>query len=743
MRICTLLCLLLACPAAVAAPVERISVNASGEEANGESDFAVPSATGRYVVFVSSATNLIEGDVNGHPDVFLKDRETGEVELISVASDGTQGNNWSGNGGMGFTSAPRLDVTPDGRFVVFLSQATNLVAGVTDLTNVYLRDRQTQQTEQINFDADGEPSPAFSTGPVSISDDGRFVVYQSVDGTYDTGPDVTFVDILLRDRQEGTTTLVSVNNAGEQAAPAGPTNNNNNDRSDITGDGRLVVFQTSAPNLVPDDSNDATDVFVRDILAGTTSRVSVADDGSQADGPSQLGAIDATGRYVVFTSAATNLVPEAGDDETGLYVRDLLTGTTQRLLEDLDETLFTIPDPGSLSYGRNISGDGRFVVFSTELDTLAGGDANEERDVFRLERATGVSTLLSRSLSGGTGSDQSDRVTINDDGRVMVFTSEADDLVDDDTNRVADIFAAGDILPAAHPYEYAAKMVCGDQSSPEDLRLTRGRYATTVNVHNPKTETVAFSKKLALSIPPGGQQPGAIMPIDVHELAYDAALAVDCSELRQRLFPDGFPDGLIEGFLVLESQGPLDVIGVYTTARFDPGAPEGVSQSSIDVEQVAERRRSADLSVVKAVSTLPIPVTDGATWHIVLNQVAISNAGPDAVTGAALSDLLSLDAVSAFGAAAIVTNPITLPPGAEIVAAEFISPSLSMLDIAFDTIDPGDAVLVSFFALALTVQPPALPESHVELTDRASVQSPALEAVPTDNVAEATVVLVP
>ncbi|KZL20674.1 hypothetical protein PsAD2_01161 [Pseudovibrio axinellae] len=728
---------------AAAAPIERISVNEAGEEANGESAFAVASRDGRYVVFVSNATNLVEGDVNGHPDVFLKDRETGEVELISVASDNTQGNDWSGHSFAG--SFRRMDITPDGRFVVFESGASNLVPGdnADSLSGVYLRDRETEQTELISFTADGDPSPAFSNDVVGISDDGRYVVYLTADSSYDTGDDVTFIDAVMRDRQEGTSELVNLNSAGEQSAPGGDTNVNNIVNLDISGDGRYVVFDTRAPNLVLDDTNDARDIFLRDTLSATTIRVSVAHDDSEANGPSHLGSIGADGRYVVFTSSATNLVPDAEEGEIGLYVRDLVAQTTERILLDPEELIDGELDTASLSYGKNISQDGRFIMFDSDSDALVDEDENEERDVYRHERATGETRLLSRGLLGGAGSEQSEDTSISEDGRVVVFASAADNLVPDDSNNLPDVFATGDILPSAHPYEYAAKIVCGDQADAENLQLTQGRYATTVNVHNPKPAEVAFSKKLALSIPPGRQEPGAIMPIDVHELEYDQALAVDCDDLRLRLFSQGFPEDFIEGFLVFESQGPLDVIAVYTSAQMDPEAPERVLQSSIDIEQVAERQRSADLMVTKTAFVAPFAeVSDQATFYIALYTIGISNTGPDTASGVILRDELLLDVTNALGASAIAFDAIDLPPGASLTNSEIVSPSLSTFEVEVGELAPGATKTVNFGALLLVFEINNL-EPNAALRDIANVSSLAQDANPGNNTSVIETVVVP
>lgn len=147
-------------------------------------------------------------------------------------------------------------------------------------------------------------------------------------------------------------------------------------------------------------------------------------------------------------------------------------------------------------------------------------------------------------------------------------------------------------IPVAWPapgMQYAAKIVCGVQKDPDDLRLARGVYATTVNVHNPDAAPVAITKKLALSYPPPEQRPGEVKKIGSDLLGPDQALKTDCMDLRKRLFPGGFPSPYIEGFVVLQSSDPLDVTAVYTTATLGADG-KAAAHSSIDVEQIPGRR---------------------------------------------------------------------------------------------------------------------------------------------------------
>lgn len=182
-------------------------------------------------------------------------------------------------------------------------------------------------------------------------------------------------------------------------------------------------------------------------------------------------------------------------------------------------------------------------------------------------------------------------------------------------------------------FEYAAKLICGIQKDPKDMRLARGFYATTINVHNPQRETQTFFKKLALTIPPGRQRPGKVIPIAEDRLEPDQALAVDCNELRDRLFNGTLPAPFIEGFVVIQSKSSLDVTGVYTTATL---GRDGLAQnhSSVHVLQVRERAPSGrplgkpDLVVQDVdMNTLTVSCPGGGGTCVTTVKVTIANIG--------------------------------------------------------------------------------------------------------------------
>lgn len=186
----------------------------------------------------------------------------------------------------------------------------------------------------------------------------------------------------------------------------------------------------------------------------------------------------------------------------------------------------------------------------------------------------------------------------------------------------------------SHPsFEYAAKLVCGLQPDPREMRLARGFYATVINIHNPGPKQARFSKTLALAFPPKNQRPGRVIPIASDNLAHDEALKVDCTDIQERLFPKGFPASYIDGFVVIRSNESLDVSAVYTSASVDRGTGSVAQHSSIDVEQIAERRLTAsgprpDLIVSSIdMSALKVDCPSGAGSCITRVPVTVSNVG--------------------------------------------------------------------------------------------------------------------
>ncbi len=289
----------------------RVSVNTAGEEARTTHTFVgsqspSSSAHGRYVAFESDAVNLVPNDNNQLEDVFVHDRLNRETVAVSIDSIGRP------------VGGARPSISATGRFVAFYSFAATLVPNDTNGDyDVFVHDLHTRETSRVSLSSAGAQGNGASRTS-SISADGRFVAFDSI--ATNLVPDDTngIADIFVHDRGTGETSRVSVDSAGHQASSYGDDDYNGSYSPKISADGRHVAFQSSAPNLVPDDTNvcfddfatyNCADIFIHDRETGETSRVSVDSVGNQADHDSFSCSLSANGRSVAFDSIASNLVP--------------------------------------------------------------------------------------------------------------------------------------------------------------------------------------------------------------------------------------------------------------------------------------------------------------------------------------------------------------------------------------------------------------------------------------------------
>ncbi|MEE4271437.1 MAG: hypothetical protein V2I67_07185, partial [Thermoanaerobaculales bacterium] len=343
---------------------EVLSGNLAGTDTGNDStelneNFSPP-VFGAFVLMTGDATDLTSiPDGNGTGDIFLRNIETGTTQLVSVDLSGTAAGN-------GQSWAPQM--SSDGRYVVFVSEADNLVSNDTN-------------------------------GAVA--------------------------DVFVRDMLLGVTSLVSVGLSG----------NSGNDESEISDnsispDGRFVVFGSDATDLTSEtDVNDRGDVFVRDLVNNETTLVSVDVSGlSTGDGQAKEGSITPDGRYVLFHSNATNLVPIDTNDETDAFRRDMLTGTTELVSVNVAGT-----DSGNdYSYSGALSADGNVAFFESRSSDLTSiPDGNATVDVFVRDMAAGITTMISTNSVGtaaANGQSAESSAGMTPDGSRIVFRSEAVDL---------------------------------------------------------------------------------------------------------------------------------------------------------------------------------------------------------------------------------------------------------------------------------------------------------------------------
>ncbi|HYT39940.1 MAG TPA: hypothetical protein VEN99_10535 [Acidimicrobiia bacterium] len=340
--------------------------------------------------------------------------------LISLALDGGEAD------GASFTPA----ISADGRYVAFASAASTLVSGDSNGTeDVFVFDRLSRTTERESLSSTGEQGDGDSYNP-ALSADGRYVAFTSSASNLAPGDANSDLDIFVRDRVAHTTVLASV-------GPHGAMGDGPSVAPSISGDGRLVAFESDADSLAPDDTNGTGDVFVHDIVTGLTRRLSVGGNGLQTESPSFGPAISADGSSVAFESFSSRLVPGDTNGALDVFVADLPTGDIDRVSLSTDGG-----QADDRSYSPSISADGRIVAFASFADNLVAGDTNGLLDVFIRRRDQRTTTRLSVGPDGAQGDGLSFAPVVSADGALVVFSSEATNLVRDDSNGARDVFLA-------------------------------------------------------------------------------------------------------------------------------------------------------------------------------------------------------------------------------------------------------------------------------------------------------------
>jgi Tol biopolymer transport system component len=286
------------------------------------------------------------------------------------------------------------------------------------------------QTVRVSV-ATGGAQANHSSFESGLSNDGQVVAFRSIATNLVPSDTNDWADIFVYDRSTGTTTRVSVSSTGAEA-------NYPSERPALNDDGSIVAFRALASNLVAGDTNLTDDIFVRDRLSGSTTRVSVSSTGGQANGISTEPVLSDDGRFVAFTSSASNLVAGDTNGRTDIFIHDRLTGQTTRVSVGPAGTESNGP-----SYAPALSADGRYVGFLSGASNLVPGDTNQFDDVFVHDRVTGQTRRVSVSSSGaqanaGVGFGP---IGLNADGRIVVFKSSASNLAPGDTNFGEDIFA--------------------------------------------------------------------------------------------------------------------------------------------------------------------------------------------------------------------------------------------------------------------------------------------------------------
>ena len=361
--------------------------------------------------------------------------QQGQLTLASVNSAGTgSGNRRSGD-------FNQFRITPNGRFVLFYSEATDIVPmGATGVSDIFVRDLQTGQTKMASINAAGTPSTGVTRFGL-ISDDGRFVVFTGFPNNIVTNDTNSSPDVFIRDFQTNTTKLVSLNFQGTESGALG-----GSELADMTPDARFVLFSSHANNLTThaDGNNLGTDLYVRDVVNNVTKLVTVNTAGTASGNATSFsGKISADGRYVVFTSEASDLITGGDTNGRDVFLRDLQTNTTTRLSTNAAGTAGgnNMSDSGIIDKG------GRYVVFATRATDLASvPDVNGFSDIFIYDIQAQTKKLITTNIAGTAtgggipfqGMDRGVEFSISADGRFVAFMSQQSGLVSNDTNGIGD-----------------------------------------------------------------------------------------------------------------------------------------------------------------------------------------------------------------------------------------------------------------------------------------------------------------
>ncbi len=424
--VCTML---LAYAAPAQGFTERVSLGDGEQQAEAASRTPSMSADGRYVAFVSEADHLVVGEGTWW-DIFVRDRLTGTTVLVS------QTNSEGPSNGDSFLPS----ISADGRYVAFVSRASNLASGDTDfhINDVYVRDLRTGTTELVSTALGRDEPDSASTFP-AISGDGRHVAFQSSSSNLVAGDSNGRADIFVRDLEGDTTDRVNLSSAGDQAT-------RESFRPAIDAQGRFVAFLSHSPNLVAGDTTeppgsssppDQGDVFVRDRETDRTERVSVSSEGDEATHLSLSPAISGDGRFVSFKSLASNLVDGDTNQVDDVFLHDRDTDATERVNLSGSEQQ---ADAGGFSGATSVSDDGRFVAFGSSARNLVARRTNGSVQAFRRDRRDGTTRLVSVGSTWQEAEDGVYWLDMASAGDFVAFDSFADNLVRRDTNFTSDVF---------------------------------------------------------------------------------------------------------------------------------------------------------------------------------------------------------------------------------------------------------------------------------------------------------------
>ncbi len=490
--------------------ISLVSSDSTGVRGNSSSSSPRLSADGRYVTFQSSASNLIQGDINGVQDVFIKDTVTGEIKMIQ------------GRGYVNFDApAENLKLSQDGSFLFFETGSAVLDSSDTNgITDVYKINTFTLDSLRVSLDENGNQ---LYTGVAlgGVSSDGSIYQLLTFGGEQLNSDGGSPQNAYKIDENNGTIQLISFDGTGPLLVPtqnwlgllgdgsslfgsqiiatgigtdpgygiykksSGPLeainlplydgDDANRESYSITlsADGRYVAFVSEASNLVSGDAGGFIDIFIKDNQTGVINLVSSDSSGVQADSDSYSPSISADGRYVAFSSNATNLVTGDTNGTSDIFIKDTQTGIVSLVSSDLSGV-----QGYSQSTEPSLSADGRFVAFTSEDSSLVAGDSNGSSDIFIKDTQTGVISIVSADASGVQGNGSSQKPGVSADGRFVVFSSLASNLVVGDTNAREDVFIKDTQSGTINLISSDSSGVLGNNDSSWPKLSTNGRFVT-------------------------------------------------------------------------------------------------------------------------------------------------------------------------------------------------------------------------------------------------------------------------
>jgi hypothetical protein len=470
-----------------------VSVTSNGSPANGLCRSSVMTPDGRYVAFTSEANNLVAFDTNGIADVFVRDLQSGTTTLASVGASNAP--SLAGSIGLPTSSSEWPDITPDGRYVAFTSTATNLVRGVATAGDIYIRDLIGGNTVWASTGARPLIQSLFGTVNSNIvcqnhaiSADGQYVAYEArpIPGSgkssfgvvlrynvqsagtdvvntnagvsaqlYDDPGDLTMTPdgqfvalvgntnvastpgtcIFVWSAQTATTTLASINLSN--SASAGVIC----DWPVVDPTGQYVAFQSTATDLTTNSMPSGFHLYARDLLAGTTTLVDADTDGvGTGVGPDAEPSLSTNGPSIAFQSPDGNLVPNDRNRALDVFGRNVAAGTNEMISACEPALSSQTPDGLSTMTLLSVNSNGRYIAFTSDADNLVPNDTNGWRDVFVRDLLLGTNILVSVATNGGVGNDESFGPSITGDGRYVAFASSASNLVEGDLNNSQDVF---------------------------------------------------------------------------------------------------------------------------------------------------------------------------------------------------------------------------------------------------------------------------------------------------------------